>query len=304
MKTTNGFKFASEKKTIGEQIRDIKKSRTTREEKIIALRACGLLDREIQLVLNTYVPKAKTIQFTFGVEIECINATREDLIRNANENGIEVRSEDYNHTDNKKYYKIVYDGSLVGDNSNEVVSPILSQRGGFKSLNGICKTLNESGATTNRSCGLHVHIGAEGLSEQGYVNVFYNYQKLEKVIDTFMAKSRRENNNRFTLSLVGFDFVSQRTRTDVCREMNNSRYYKVNPCSYMRHKTIEFRQHQGSVNYKKIAMWVKFCEKLVAYSATNKIGEVNNIDEIPFLNKTEKTFFKNRTAEFARRENV
>ena len=73
------------------------------------------------------------------------------------------------------------------------------------------------------------------------------------------------------------------------------RYYKVNAESYTRHKTIEFRQHQGSTNYKKIEMWVKFCAKLVGWSRNN----VFTSEDIPFLNKEEKAFFQSRKDAFA-----
>ena len=77
--------------------------------------------------------------------------------------------------------------------------------------------------------------------------------------------------------------------------MNGDRYFKVNACSYSRHKTIEFRQHQGSTDFTKIKNWVNFCAKLVAWSKKNRLeNEVTSIDEIPFLTKTEKNFFKSR----------
>ena len=44
------------------------------------------------------------------------------------------------------------------------------------------------------------------------------------------------------------------------------------------HKTIEFRQHQGSTNFTKISHWVKFLGKLVEWSRSNRLTE--RIDRI------------------------
>ena len=164
----------------------------------------------------------------------------------------------------------------------------------MKSLENCCKSLNEANAQVNRSTGLHVHIGAKGITDEQYVNIFINYQRLESVIDSFMARSRRMNNNCFCKSLRGFDFEDCNNRIDVAL-MINSRYYKVNPESYRRHNTIEFRKHKGSTDFEKISNWVNFCMKLVAWSKKNRLeSNITSIDEIPFLTAKEKRFFNSR----------
>ena len=124
--------------------------------------------------------------------------------------------------------------------------------------------------------------------------------KLERLIDSFMAPSRR-GNCRWAASLLDKDFSNCHDNYDVRNNVfHGDRYYKVNAESYTRHKTIEFRQHQGSTNYKKIEMWVKFCAKLVGWSRNNVFtSEVMNIEDIPFLNKEEKAFFQSRKDAFA-----
>ena len=138
------------------------------------------------------------------------------------------------------------------------------------------------------------------MTGEQYVNVFKNYQKLERLIDSFMAPSRR-GNCHWAASLLDKDFSNCRGNYDIRRTVfHGDRYYKVNAESFARHKTIEFRQHQGSTNYKKIEMWVKFCAKLVGWSRNNVFtSEVMNIEDIPFLNKEEKAFFQSRKDAFA-----
>lgn len=284
-----------ETKSLNEQIEEIKNMRSTISCKKSALMRLGLRKYDIEVLLADIPrPVRETHSFTFGVEIECLVEAR--LVReSAQKNGMRYQYEGYNHTDNNHYYKFVSDSSIRGENPIECVSPVLNGKAGLKSLENCCKVLNEAGAVVNVSTGLHVHIGAQKLSDEAYVNVFKNYQKIERVVDTFMARSRRANNSQWCKSLQGIDFSQCSMKADIRNEMNFNRYYKVNACSYDRHGTIEFRQHQGSTDFEKISNWVNFCAKLVAWSKKNRIkDEVSTIDEIPFLTKKEKSFFKSR----------
>lgn len=282
-------------KSLNEEIQDIKTGKGSKTLKKEALIKLGLRKHEIDIILSD-LPKQVTerFKFTFGVEIECLVASsvmRECATRNA----MPFQYEGYNHTDNNHYYKFVSDSSIRGENPIECVSPVLTGKVGMKSLENCCKALNEANAQVNVSTGLHVHIGAQNLSDEAYVNVFKNYQKLESVVDTFMARSRRENNSRWCRSLQGKDFSFCTSKNDVYDVMTGNRYYKVNACSYSRHRTIEFRQHQGSTDFEKISNWVNFCAKLVAWSKKHVLqAEVTSIDEIPFLTTKEKSFFKQR----------
>lgn len=282
-------------KTLNEEIQDIKNGKGSKTMKKEALIKLGLRKHEIDIILAD-LPKQtrESFKFTFGVEIECLVAS--SVMREcATRNNMPFQYEGYNHEDNNHYYKFVSDSSIRGENPIECVSPVLTGKNGMKSLENCCKSLNEANAQVNVSTGLHVHIGAQNLSDEAYINVFKNYQKLERLIDTFMARSRRANNSQWCRSLQGKDFSFCMTKGDVEDAMNSDRYYKVNACSYLRHKTIEFRQHQGSTDFEKISNWVNFCAKLVAWSRENVLTvEITSIDEIPFLTKKEKTFFKQR----------
>ena len=282
-------------KTLDEEIRDIKNMKGTKSLKKEALIKLGLRKHEIEIVLaDLPKPVSTRYHFTFGVEIECLVAA--NMMREcASRNELPFQYEGYNHRDNNCYYKFVTDSSIRGENPIECVSPVLAGKDGMKSLETCCKALNEAGAQVNRTTGLHVHIGAQKLPDKAYVNVFINYQMLERVIDTFMANSRRANNNYYCKSLQGKDFSFCTTKGDVYYAVNRDRYYKVNACSYENHKTIEFRQHQGSTDFEKISNWINFCAKLVAWSKRNRLEcEVASIDEIPFLTAKEKSFFKQR----------
>lgn len=309
MKTTNGFSV--EKKSLNESIEDIKKMRATSDVKMKMLVDLGLMKGECEEILRQARAEARAnrvvtprFKFTFGVEIECV-MNRNNFETIAQRESLPYNYERYNHIDNREYFKFTTDASVQrnpGDMTNdpiECVSPILDgQKSGFDKLEKCCKSLNEAGAYVNRTTGLHVHISTPDLTDQQYCNVFKNYKRLEGVIDTFMARSRRENNSTYARSLDGF-MIYDCTRISDIQGAIPTRYCKVNPHSYTSHKTIEFRQHAGTTNFTKIKNWVNFCAKLVKYSKDNLIENVHTIDEIPFLNNEEKAFFNRRAQELA-----
>lgn len=313
---SNGFANASSK-SMTEALPEILSSSAPKSQKAEAMFKLGLRKSEIEYFLQTSVRQPKPIShrfsFTFGVEVECVT----NCVGVQRELGDSlIRIEGYNHTDHHdKIFKFVSDGSVADNGHNrrasyeldrdqigaaECVSPVLKSGNGYSALKKVVEAINNNGGYVNKSCGLHVHIGADKLSNKQYINVFKNYQKLEGVIDSFMAPSRR-GNCRWACSLADYDFSYCQTRADVAAYID-TRYCKVNPMSWSRHHTIEFRQHQGTINFKKISMWIHFLGKLVQYSMNNVLSEnVISIDAIPFLNKAEKDFYKARQSEFANR---
>ena len=238
---------ATAKKSLNEQIADVMSMNASNATKRIELLKLGIDPIEAHILLTTKAWQGSSFDFnrlTYGIEIEAYNIVRANLIEKGTRKGLSVRSEGYNHSDNQHYYKIVSDSSLVGNGTNEVVSPILTGNDGLNSLQRLCEALNEIGAKVNKSCGLHVHIGAANMTDAHYIRIIRNYQRLERIIDSFMPLSRRANNNGFCRSLQAFDFSRCMTKRDVY-DLMNSRYYKINGHAYIRHQTIEFRQHSG-----------------------------------------------------------
>lgn len=298
-------------KTFFEQTQEIVKSNNSVASKKRALIKLGLREIDVNNLLYTYareereqartkrVAEAIINSLTFGVEIECYNAASNIIRERAAANNLNIAYESYNHRDNNRYFKFTSDASIQGEMPIECVSPVLQGKKGFSDLKNCCKTLNEAGVRVNRSTGLHVHVGGIQTAKQ-YINVFKNYKALERVIDTFMAESRRGNNSQWCRTLSDHNFDNCQTIDDVRNVLGYDRYHRVNAESWSRHRTIEFRQHAGSTNFEKIQMWVTFCIKLVVWSAENVITEtINTIQDIPFLSDKEKAYFQTRANEFA-----
>lgn len=286
------------KKTLNEQVNEILNAKASKGMKREALIKLNLTEADVNQLLSM-IPSARSsserISLTFGVEIECSRCNRISLINTANSRGLEVHSEGYNHTDNTRYIKIVSDGSLVGTDTNEVVTPVLSGSKGKSTLKKLCESFDEIGAEVNRSCGLHIHIGCTKMTDEWYISVFKNYQMCKNVIDSFLAPSRRGDNARWCAGISQYDYDACHTIEDVREMMNYDRYHCVNAESYSRHHTIEFRQHQGTTKYTKIAHWLQFLQELVKWSKKNRLQEaVTSIDEIPFISQAMKDYLKAR----------
>ena len=238
-------------------------------------------------------------RFTMGIEIECFGVNKSVLGAALSEQGIKSVATGYNHTDSKDTYKLGADGSINGNETCEVVSPVLRS---LATLKVVCKVLNANGAKVNKSCGLHVHFGAEKFTLKEWVRIIINYANIEPVIDSFMALSRRGDNNCYCQSIrTGADRLKVtmvNSFSDIRSAFSYDRYHKVNVESFMRHKTIEFRQHQGTTDFTKIQNWVNFLGALVNYSLMNEAPiHATSIEELPFLNDKQKSYYKQRQQE-------
>lgn len=173
---------------MNEQIQNILNENGTKTSKIQKLLTLGLTRRQVaDLVANgnygfvqnvykrmmqemtqgaaqaaaTVLPQLDyTFNRNFGIEIEAYNCTRERLARELTAAGIRVNVERYNHTDHNDHWKLVTDSSLSGNNTFELVSPILHGEQGLEELEKVCWVLDLCNAKVNDSCGLHVHMDA------------------------------------------------------------------------------------------------------------------------------------------------
>ena len=170
-------------------------------------------------------------------------------------------------------WKVTTDGSL-GDYQRgaEFVSPILSGTEGDRQIKKVCDALTDLGATVNKDCGLHVHVGAAGQPLDFFKNLVRLYQAYEGIIDGFMPVSRRRSTNVFCRSLASVSATAITAATTVnglaeairlASRAGEQRYHKLNLAAFNRHRTVEFRQHSGTTDATKTAMWVSVCRKMV-----------------------------------------
>jgi len=201
---------------------------------------------------------------TFGVELELVGISRSAMAAAIDAiPGVSARSESYNH-DVSQAWKVVSDGSVYSNGSGgagEAVSPILHGEDGIEELVKVVKALRAAGATVNRTCGLHVHVGVSDLLPKDLINIVQRYARYEESIDAFMPQSRRGSTPEWCHSVIGLAGTLERGTYTSCTQVvraQHGRYYKVNLDPWSRQKTIEFRQHSGSCNARKVESWARF----------------------------------------------
>lgn len=259
------------------------------------MRAQGMLDQLTQALTSV------NFNSRFGVEFEAYNVSKETLNRALNRAGINCEIEGYNHT-TRSHWKIVNDASLNGTQAFELVSPVLQGEQGLAEVETVCRVLTECNAKVNKSCGTHVHLDASNFNLQTWKNIYINYARLEKTIDNFMPLSRR--NNRYCKSLKKItNFESRVNEASSLQNLASSvfhsdRYFKVNPVSYARHNTCEFRQHGGTVEYIKISSWIRFLHNLVQLSKQGLVSNTTLEGLRAFNNDEIVNYFKTRTNKF------
>ena len=165
----------------------------------------------------------------------------------------------------KTAWRVIPDGSVA--NGCEVVSPILSGDAGLEQLRMVVRALKAAGATVDASCGFHVHVDARDLSAPEVINAVSRYARYEAQIDSFMAPRRRGNQSQWcrTMSVVATNMTTQGDGANLTSVVNlaGGRYYKLNVHAYLRHGTLEFRQHAGTLNIQKMVHWIVFAVQFI-----------------------------------------
>lgn len=248
-------------------------------------RASGDADTALDIVSNTAEFPMLPSDRTFGVEAEFFGITPQAAIDALYQVGIDCRHENHNHV-TRTWWKIVYDASVNSRGTGqghgiELVSPILRGEEGMAVAALAVNTLQGIGGKTDKTCGLHVHVGMDGLVGRDVVKIMDLYTANQENINKLIARSRWRNiycqpiDNATRNSRVVNDFASATTALETMRLGNAlqyyDRYHAVNLASYAKYGTIEFRQHQGTLNGEKLTSWVRFLLALVekGSSSTN-----------------------------------
>lgn len=226
-------------------------------DKLSQLRGYDLLDLiiligdyEMQLRNNLGVDK----DITFGVEIECENASEEEI---KNEMCLSFLDYDWN---------VVHDGSL--QNGLEVVSPVLKDYDdNWLNLNKVCNILKMN-AEIGEYSGGHVHIGAHILGDDRdkwlnfikiwaiYENIIFRFTYGDFVTSRPIIKQYAKPLSKtlwkdYVKSLkVGYDLK------DIIELVSHDRYQAINFDNidvdeinkYNLDNTIEFRCPNGTLN--------------------------------------------------------
>lgn len=190
----------------------------------------------------TLKPKSKDKKNYVGIEIECFtNHTSEELTELILENDLE------------KCVQFTDDGSIEPEFGEATEFRILLPEKNIGSkLKKLSKLFKRGRFGINDSCGLHIHL------DMRYRDVDACYNKLLKMQDILFGMVEKERwNNDYCVP------ASESTKFN--------RYTAINRTSYNKHKTIEIRLHQATLNMKLIEKWIKLLIKMLGSAAPNKI---------------------------------
>lgn len=192
---------------------------------------------------------------------------------------------------NKTFWHIGSDGSIRDYSwTVEVRSPILTGEEGLKKLLKVVEILVEHGFEVNESCGLHVHFDSSKLKSDNIKSLIFLYTVFEKCINKITAKEREDCRHsramNFTETTGPRGGQQRLNQTQTLEKLEScstiaeiislypSRYKKVNVTAIQKFGTVEFRQHQGTLNEKRIIRWIRFLSLMI-----NTVKHKNVLDD-------------------------
>jgi hypothetical protein len=227
------------------------------------------------------------------------------------------------------YLRVIRDGSLP--NGGEVVFPPLSFKA--ESTWQISSEVNDIiirlGGRVTTSCGHHVHVGLKPITmdaeefntksiakfrQNKYFqdsndaiqfevikDICFRYAKHQQVINSFLAPSRRDS--RYARNMTDrVSRIENCTNLAQLQSVCGGKFNAIN-ISHIESNgggkgTIEFRQHQGTLNNTKLKNFVEFIVTLVDYSHHERFSMVNQgtrynetlLNNMPYNSKLYKVF--------------
>lgn len=231
-----------------------------------------------------------TFKETIGVEIEFTGLTRTKAAEVIADhfNSDLVSSDSTKEVDDRqgRTWKVVRDSSIIteGGEQCELVTPILTYAD-IETLQEIIRKLRKAGAKVNGSCGVHVHIGAQGLTAQAIRNLVNTVASREELF--FRALQVDEARKNHYCQPVDKNFLTalnaQKPATldelkaiwygddrDHDYHYHCSRYHALNLHATFTKGTVEFRWFNGTLHAGEIKTAVQISCALVAFAKTAK----------------------------------
>lgn len=161
-----------------------------------------------------------------------------------------------------KFCKWTDDRSLRpkdGENRHELAI-LVKEKQATTILKKICKIVSESGAQVDdRRCGLHVHVDVRHRDKE---LVYNNLVACQDIFMEMTPPSRRDSEfcKRVDSKKFPKEFTGDR----------QERYKTVNAAAFYRHKTIEVRTHEGTVDPDEVVKWVSLLIRIANYKKKMK----------------------------------
>ncbi len=234
---------------------------------------------------NKRVTRLKLSERKWGCEIEClVPVSRAETAGRLQNAGIECYSEIYNHN-TTGHWKIVSDASVLSEWGSgfipmEIVSPPLKGNKGLRQLKKVLDVVNDLGGKVNNTCGLHVHHEVTDLNVDAIRNMTKYYILFEDEIGSFVS-ARRRGNNSYCSNIKGhlFQTLSEAwSRIDDWRDESDvvcawyDRQTTLNLQPVYSRGTVEFRQHDATLDYADMSYWIAFTQSIIEASKRLRVS--------------------------------
>ena len=221
--------------------------------------------------------------------------------------GIELEVEFDNSDDRDEFNSIASnwfyrerDGSLGNYGVEIITIPLLPQDAkDVEMWEGLCQRLRKAKSWDTGRCGLHVHIGREILGKNEDIRqetlgrMLYLYHEFLKHtrlnVKIFGRERGYHDENGQTMEsraakILGNGIfkdasIKDKVKQSLIDKGDETRYFDIN---LQNTATIEFRKGKGSINAKRIAMVIEWCEIICKYSRQTPWSQIGYEDFVHY----------------------
>lgn len=161
-----------------------------------------------------------------------------------------------------------YDATVTG---REFDSPILSGDEGLAVVLEFCDLAKSRGWKVDNCCGTHLHLNMRGERDRNLKILALAYLRTFPVWQSLVQPHRLNNTYCGAVTYTAQQLLSQ-TFQDF--SYNQSRYQFINCAAYQRHKTIEIRGLEGTLDKSLISNWIKAHLRFADYALTQNMTEI------------------------------
>jgi hypothetical protein len=227
-----------------------------------------VLEKAYETVGQVKIPK---INREFGIEIEFVVETDVDevfcLLKDIVNLDTNIGMGGTFTKFDKSLWRLVTDSTTK--NMYEIQSCILNDESAYL-LHKVTKVLvaleQFKRIKITNDCGLHVHLSAHDLSFQEVIQIVTLYKNYTTVIQKLLSNTRAGNRHcetpisRQIEKWQRDEYLLNKMPT---RELKSAKSYTVNPLSYFYYNTIEFRQHESTIDFYEIMYWVYIVANMI-----------------------------------------
>lgn len=246
---------------------------------------------------------------TFGMELEFTGITRKQaaqaIAQVINGNYEYSRESSYDRrvitgADGRKW-SICSDASVTGSgsgNGGEFVTPICTYQDIEKDglVQQCIRALKKAGAKVDRSCGLHVHVGADKHNAKSLKNLAFTFRAKETLIYKAVGAEDRMHNvycrpidDQLVKNLKKTKKLDMNKLADVwydtyapgqsrSQHYNDSRYHGLNFHSVWYHGTVEFRLFHATLHAGEVRAYINLCLAMSAAAINSSRASAEVLD--------------------------